>query len=112
MARVRRQHQAAQKAAALKKHHVDKIPISDVCEQLNLQPSVFYHWQRQLFENADRVLGGSKPGSGPREKELEAKVAALEAKNAALEAKLVRKDNVIAEITEEHVRLKKDVGEP
>jgi len=112
MARVRRQHQAAQKAAALKKHHVDKVPVSDVCEELSLQPSVFYHWQRQLFENADRVLGNSKSADNLREKELEAKLAALEKRNAALEAKLARKDAVIAEITEEHVRVKKALGEP
>src|SRR5437867_10952576 len=106
MARVRRHHPAAQKAAALKKHHVDKVPGSDVCEELNLQPSVFYHWQRHLFENADRVLDVSKAGTSPREKELAARIAALEARNAALESKLARKDSVIAEISEEHVRLK------
>lgn len=105
MTRVRRHHAAAQKAAALKKHHVDKVPVSDVCEELSLQPSVFYGWQRLLFENAEQVLVTSKTAANPREKELEAKIAALE-------AKLARKDSVIAEISEEHVRLKKELGEP
>ncbi len=105
MARIRRLHPADQKSAALKKHHVDKVPVSTICEEMKLQPSVFYHWQRQLFENADRILGTSKPAGNPREKELEAKISALE-------ARLARKDSVIAEISEELVKSKKAVGEP
>lgn len=106
MARIRRNHPADLKAAALKKHYVDKKPVSEICEELKIQPSLFYHWQRQLFENADKVLGGSGKSvsaSSAREKQLEARVEALE-------AKLARKDEVIAEISEEHVRLKKSVG--
>lgn len=105
MARGRRRHAASDKAAALKKHHIDKVPVSSICEDLKLQPSLFYLWQRQLFENADRALAGSKPGVSQREHELEARIAALE-------AKLARKDAVIADISEEHVRLKKELGEP
>ena len=37
---------------------------------------------------------------------------ALEAKVERLEARLARKDHVIAVISEEHVALKKDLGEP
>jgi transposase len=107
MARTRRNHAADVKAAALKKHYVDKQPVSEICQELRIQPSLFYHWQRQLFENADKVLSGSaraSSASSQREKQLEARVVALE-------AKLARKDEVIAEISEEHVRLKKSVGE-
>ena len=44
------------------------------------------------------------PGAEPR--------ATLEAKIAQLEAKLAKKDAVIAEISEEYVKLKKELGEP
>ena len=30
--------------------------MSDVCDAAQLQPSVFYYWQKQLFENASRVF--------------------------------------------------------
>ena len=40
-----------------------------------------------------------------REQELEAKIAALE-------AKLARKDAIIAEVSEEYVKLKNELGEP
>jgi hypothetical protein len=92
------------KAAALKRNLVDKVPASEICEEMKLQPSVFYTWQRQLFENADVALADSRSRASSRERKLEAEVAALQ-------ARLARKDSVIAEITEEHVKLKKAVGE-
>ncbi len=103
--RTRRNHSSQQKAALLKRHHVEKVPVSTVCDENKLQPSVFYHWQRQLFENAATVFDGAKPGASSREKELEARIAQLE-------AKLAKKDAVIAEISEEYVKLKKELGEP
>lgn len=103
--RTRRNHSSQQKAALLKRHHIEKIPISTVCDENNLQPSVFYHWQRHLFENAATVFDGSKPASTTREQQLEARIAQLE-------AKLAKKDAVIAEISEEYVALKKELGEP
>jgi len=104
MARSRKHRPAQQKASALKKHLVEKVPVSDVCEEIGLQPSVFYTWQKQLFDNADKAFEGTRGGGNARERELEAKIAALE-------AKLARKDAVIAEISEEHVKLKKELGE-
>lgn len=106
MGRTRRHHAADVKAAALRRHYVDKVPVSDVCEELKVQPSLFYHWQRTLFENADRALGGPAAASAQSAREKQ-----LEAENAALKAKLARKDEVIAEISEEHVKLKKELGE-
>lgn len=103
--RTRRRHSSEQKAALLKRHHLDKVPVSDLCNENKLQPSVFYDWQRQLFAHAGTVFEGSKQGASSREKELEARVAQLE-------QKLAKKDAVIAEISEEYVKLKKELGEP
>lgn len=107
MSKKRLHRSPEEKAAILKRHHVDKEPVSKICEELGLQPSVFYHWQRELFARAPHVLGnGASNGrASSREAELERKVAALE-------AKLAKKDQVIAEISEEYVELKKEVGEP
>jgi hypothetical protein len=30
---------------------LDKVPVSDLCEELGLQPTVFYRWQKEFFEN-------------------------------------------------------------
>ena len=105
--RTRRNHTSEQKAALLKRHHLEKVPVSNLCNEHRLQPSVFYTWQRQLFENAEAVFDGSRKeasGPSPREQQLEARLAQLE-------AKLAKKDAVIAEISEEYVKLKKELGE-
>lgn len=77
--RSRRHFTTEQKVAILRRHMVDKVPVSDLCNEENLQPSVFYTWQRQALEN----LGGafSTPaadGPSKREKELVAKTKELE----------------------------------
>ena len=105
--RSRRRHSAEQKAEALKRHHLQKQEVSTICEDLRLNPSVFYTWQRTLFANAGAALdpAAGSGGKTSRERELEKKVAALE-------AKLAKKDGIIAEISAEYVTLKKEIGEP
>ena len=104
---IRRKFSTEDKAKILRCHLVDKKPVSDVCDEYGIQPSVFYGWQRQLMENMATALDG---GSGRRQRNgQEEKLAS---KVEALEAKLAKKDNVIAEISEEFVRLKKSLGEP
>ncbi len=99
-----------QKAALLREHHLAKKPVSDVCEAAEVQPSVFYYWQKLLFDNAPLALEGEKRSN--REKELQVEIAALKAKLAEKEAIIARKDSVIAEISGEYVALKKARGEP
>lgn len=105
--RTRRKFSAEDKAAILRKHLVDKKPVSDVCDEYGIQPSVFYGWQRQLMENMASALDG---GAGRRQRNGREETLASHVE--ALEAKLTTKDNVIAEISEEFVRLKKELGEP
>ena len=33
------------------RHLLEKEPISKLCDELGLQPTVFYRWQKELFEN-------------------------------------------------------------
>ncbi len=30
---------------------MEGVPISDLCDELALQPTVFYRWQKEFFEN-------------------------------------------------------------
>lgn len=104
--RSRRQFSTEQKVAILRRHLVDKVPVSDLCDEYQLQPSVLYQWQRHLFENMVGAFEGTAgTGASQREKQLAQKVEHLE-------AKLARKDSVIAEISAEYVQLKKELGEP
>jgi len=45
MTRKRRYYTSGEKAAILKRHLVEKVPVSDLCDELGLNPSVFYGWQ-------------------------------------------------------------------
>ena len=99
----RRRFTPEDKAAILRRHLADKISVSDLCEEYKIQPSLFYQWQRQLLDNAASALKPSKAAAS-RERKLASQVAALE-------SRLQRKDSVIAEISEEFVKVKKELGE-
>jgi transposase len=55
--KIRRHYTTEQKVAIFKRHMIDKVPVSDLCNELELQPSVFYQWQRQVFENLAGAFG-------------------------------------------------------
>ena len=97
----RKKFSASEKVAILRRHLLDKVPVSDLCDELGLNPTVFYRWQKEFFEHGSAALEHRSNG---RERKLEQKVEALQ-------AKLAHKDAVIAEIMEAHVALKKTLGE-
>ena len=103
MEKHRKHYTAQEKISILRRHLVDNVPVSDLCDELGLQPTVFYRWQKTLFENGASVF--ENHGSNGRQKEAE------ERKIEALEAKLRRKDEVLSELMEEHIALKKSLGE-
>ncbi len=101
---TRHHHSAEQKVAILREHLIDRVPVSDVCEKHKLQPSVFYYWQKQFFENGAAAFAA--PNSrATREQQKQA------ARIEHLEARIARKDTVIAELSEELVIAKKEAGD-
>ncbi len=103
MTRSRRTFTAQEKAAVVKRYLVDKTPVSDLCDELELQPTQIYAWQKQLFDNAGAAF--AKPGRKPKVDDAKDK------KIEALEAKIQLKNEVVAELLQEHVQLKKELGE-
>jgi transposase len=102
MSRTRKNYTPGEKVAILKRHLVEKVPVSDLCDELGLNPTVFYGWQKQLFENGEAAFLGKRKG---RHASAEAR------KLEKLEAKLAQKNEVLAELMREHVRPKKELGE-
>lgn len=100
--RIRRNFTPEQKVAILRQHLIDHKPVSDVCELHDLQPNLFYTWQRQFFENGAAAFEKRSKNSSKNP---------LESKVQKLEDKVARKDEVIAEIAEMCVQLKKELGE-
>ena len=101
--KVRRHFTPQEKVAVVKRHLLEGTPISDLCDEYQLNPTVFYHWQRQLFENAHLAFD-----NGRKSKTVD---DAKDQKIESLQAKLVRKNEVMAELMEAHTELKKSLGE-
>ncbi|MCA2968826.1 MAG: transposase [Acidobacteriaceae bacterium] len=51
MKKTRKHYTGEEKVAILRRHLLEKEPISTLCDELGLQPTVFYRWQKALFEN-------------------------------------------------------------
>ena len=90
-----------QKVAILRKHLIEEDPISKVCDDYGIQPVVFYRWQKEFFENGAVAF---EKGSSKQEQKLRERIEVLE-------TKIRRKDEVLGELMEEHVALKKSLGE-
>lgn len=105
MSDKRRQWTGEQILLLLKRHLVDKVELSKICEEEKIQPSQFYRWQAQLFAEGAAVFQ-RKNGQGERKQRVEARE-----KIAGLEEKLQKKNEVLSELMEEHVNLKKELGE-
>lgn len=101
----RRQFSAAKKAEILRRHLVNKVAVSDLCDEYKIQPSLFYAWLRQMMGNLEAALQDGR-SQGRADAEAEKARATI----AALEAKLARKDAIIADISEEHLKLKETLG--
>lgn len=101
MRRRRRNFTSEEKVRILRRHLIDQVPVSDLCDELGLQPTVFYRWQKEFFEH----------GAAAFERQGNGKERGYQRRIEALEAKIKRKDEVLAELMEEHVALKKSLGE-
>jgi transposase-like protein len=98
---TRKHYTPDEKVAVLRRHLLSQEPISKLCEELGLQPTVFYRWQKEFFENgAAAFQTKARPNQQPQQQRIE-----------YLEKKIQTKDEVLAELMAEHVALKKSLGE-
>lgn len=99
----RRHFSGAEKVAILKRHLIDKVPVSDLCDELQLYPNQLYAWLKEFFENGHAAFDNGRKAKAVED--------AKERKIQQLEAKLARKNEVMAELMEAHTLLKKELGE-
>ena len=103
MSRSRRSFTAEQKAEIVRRHLVGKEPVSKLAEEFGLQPSQIHTWVHQVLAQAEKAF--DRPASNGRVEN------AKDRKIEQLQAKLVQKNEVIAELLEDNVRTKKELGE-
>jgi len=104
MTRQRRHFSPELKVALLRQHFIDKVPVSDICEKNGIAVSLFYLWQKTFFENGPAAFTAN-------DKRRTTDTAARDQQIAHLQDKLQRKHETLSELMEEHVRLKKALGE-
>ena len=98
--RRRRHFSSKEKVAILKRHLLENVAVSDLCDELALQPRTFYRWQQEFFENGGSAFESDNKRESHR----------LERRIGQLEDKLQRKNEVLSELMEENVQLKKSVN--
>jgi transposase len=103
MRKERKHYTSEEKVTILRRHLLDKIPVSDLCEELGLQPTVFYRWQKEFFENGASVFQSKQRPT----RQVEEKQKRID----FLEKKVQTKDEVLAELMAGHMALKKSLGE-
>lgn len=101
MSKSRKSFSPQQKVKILKEHLVQRREISEVCDEYGIHPNMFYRWQKQFFENGERAFQNQK----------DHRTRSLEKKVSSLENKLSQKNEVLSELMQEHVTLKKSLGE-
>ncbi len=98
----RRQHSPEEKVKILRLHLLEHKPVSELCEQFAIHPTLFYQWQKQFFERGTAAFAPATESKA---------LAAAQERSRWLEAKLQRKNEVLSELMEEHIHLKKELGE-
>jgi len=101
MAKQRRHWSGEEKMKLLRLHLIEKVPVSKICADNRLAPSLFHRWQEQLFLNGSLALEAKRGPDPSKEKQRIEK----------LEQKMRQKDEVLAELMAEHIALKKEFGE-
>jgi transposase-like protein len=99
--KARKYYTAEEKVAILRRHLLEQEPVSKLCDEWGLQPTVFYRWQKEFFENGAAAFQSKARAKAPAEQE----------RIEHLEKKIQRKDEVLAELMGEYIALKKSLGE-
>lgn len=102
----RRQLTGEQKVTIVREHLLEGVPVSDLCDKYQIHATQFYAWQKQLFENGATAFERKTNAANAKRQQ-----SAQEQKIEKLEAKLQDRNEVVAELLEEHVKLKKASGE-
>ena len=98
MNKPRRHFSGSEKVGILKRHLLEKIPVSDLCDQLQIYPNQFYGWLKEFFENGHSAFDNGRKAKAGQSAQVR--------NTEQLEAKLDRKNLILAELVEELVLLK------
>ncbi len=95
----RKRYSSEQKVSILREHIEKNLSIAEICDKYRIHPNQFYRWKKQLFESAVETFS-TKRSKDKNNKRIN-----------RLEEILKNRNEVIAELMEENLKLKKASGE-
>ena len=87
------------KVSILREHLENHISVADICEKYRIHPNQLYQWKKAFFENAVELFAQKKSRNH------------LDKDRAHFEARLRERNEIIAELLQENLKLKKLSGE-
>lgn len=100
MKKKRKHYRPDEKVSIIRRHLIDGVQVSDLCEEHELRPTVYYRWQKEFFEG----------GVAAFEKDSAREINHLKRLIEQKEDQLRRKNEVLAEVMEEYIVCKKKSG--
>lgn len=100
MKKKRKHYRPDEKVRIIRRHLIDGVQVSDLCEEHELRPTVYYRWQKEFFEG----------GVAAFEKDSALEINHLKRLIEQKEDQLRRKNEVLAEVMEEYIVCKKKSG--
>lgn len=95
-------HSSSEKQRILNRHFKEKTPISEICREEKITPTTFYAWQNKAWENLSKCFEDKEDKERRK----------LEKQVKALEQEVSEKKEVIAELAEEAIKVKKKLQQP
>ncbi len=78
----RKQLSPEQKVAMIRRHLLENVPVSDLCDEFGIHATQYYNWQKQLFENGEGAFARrpNKSNANRQQNAQEKKIGQLEDK--------------------------------
>jgi transposase len=88
-----------QKVIILREHLENQVPLSQLSERYHVHVNLLYKWKKQLFESASDIF------SQTQTRESQSQLGKI----TRLENRIRDKDQLISELVEENINLKKSL---
>jgi transposase len=88
-----------QKVIILRELLENQVPISQLAEKYQVHANDIYNWKKKLFEQAEEAFSSKQKPNFAKQDEKQQK----------LELKLKLKDEIIAELVQENIMIKKNI---
>ncbi len=98
----RKQYSPEQKVSIVRRHLLENVPVSDLCDEFEIHATQYYQWQKQLFEHGEGAFA-RRPNKANEKRQQNA----CEKKIGQLEEKLQHRNDVVVELLQDQAQIYK-----